>query len=173
MKIHLLILFIGLCVSKTQAQELKEDKIDPFTKSSVKRTSWEAMTQTGKSYTFFRVSKLDSLLYLDLKLMLPNRSKFFTIGEGMKLLFILENDSVITLSTLNNKAACRGCGARGFGGSSALGIETSYAVYPELILPLKAGAVKKMRVYTSEGFIDEDIPGKRSRLITDLLLLVE
>lgn len=168
------IITIAICLGYfiTNAQELKENKIDEFTKTLVKRTSYEIVVQNTTMNFFIRVSKLDSLKFLDVK-MIAGMGKIVAIERDSKLMFMLENGEIITLNNSQTAVSCKGCGARGFSGSAAYGIATSYSITNENYTKLKLSIIKKIRVYTLDGFVESDVNDKRSVVIQKLLPLVE
>lgn len=173
MKKLLLAVFFTLSLLKGFSQTLEENKIDEFTKASVKRTSYEPLIQNGKWYLFFRVSKINGTEYLDMKMIYYKNNKYQIIRQGMQVMVLLQDDSVINLSNIETATSCRGCGARGLSGSGALGIAVNYLVHPDDHRALKSLPIKKIRIYTTDGYIEDEIKDKRSDLLIQLLSLVE
>ena len=155
----------------THAQELKEDRVDDFTKTSVKRTSWELAIQTTKLQVALRASKLDSLVYLNVR-MLRWPDKVFAISEGADIMFLMDNDSVVTVQNLKMAISCKGCGARGLNGSGIEGTETNYALDETKLRLLVKHPLKKIRVYTSAGYLEDEVKEKRADILQKLLQLL-
>lgn len=151
------------------AQKITEDKIDEFTKSSVKRTSWDKLFSTMKATSHIRVSKINGIVYLNLKLM---DGSVFSMDENAKLMLKSTSDSIVTLYNLKFQITCRGCGAPGFGGSAAEGIDVSYVIDQDQAEYLKTHPLNKVRIYTSEGYIEEQVKSKNSDLLSSQLKLV-
>lgn len=167
-----LLLFIAFATISAiaSAQELKENKIDEFTKLALKRTSYETLVQNFKMNLFIRGSKIDSTTYLDIKLMIGG--KVFSIQENADLMLMLENDSIVTLKNLKFALSCKGCGAKGFAGSAAEGVQTSYVIDDAELKALTTHNIKKIRIYESDGYLEDEIKEKRSELLKKTLLLL-
>ena len=167
-----LLLWLALTYTST-AQKLKVDEVDEFTNKSVKRTSWETLNSDFSSNIYLRVSELDGYLILNLKLMKVNKS-VLSVHEDMRLMLKMQNDSIVTLHAIESTVSCRGCGAIGlFGGGSAWGIEINYDITESEFYALRNLPVKKIRLYTTDGYIEEDISNKNADLIIRLLYLLE
>jgi hypothetical protein len=167
----LLILAILFCITaKSFGQKLEENKVDDFTKSSVKRTSWESFySSLGSGNAHFRFSLVGDSETFDFRLM---RDKVFSIDKDMQIMLKLDNGDIVTLNNLEYTITCNGCGAVGFAGSQAEGIDVRYPIDKEQVAKLKAGKVVKVRVYTGDGYIDQDIKDKNAAKITAALNLL-
>ncbi|SFC84698.1 hypothetical protein SAMN05421780_110190 [Flexibacter flexilis DSM 6793] len=155
------LLFIALFYSfSSYAQELEESKIDEFTGTVVKRTTWEKISSRFTAKTFFRISRLDTLYMLDWKY---SSDYIFGVAEGSKLMLKLENDSIYTLINVSPSVASRGGGRPDFwrgsvGLSDDYGISTSYvSINDPTLAILKKHKVVKFRFYTTKGYIEEDV----------------
>ncbi|HTK21201.1 MAG TPA: hypothetical protein VL442_16880 [Mucilaginibacter sp.] len=171
MKRKALIIFsvlIGLTL-KTFAQKLEENKKDDFTNAAIKRTSWETLTSSLSETAYFRISQVNGSETFDLKLMLY---KIFYIGKDAELSFKLANGEIVTLKNLEYAITCKGCGAAGYSGSAAEGIQVTYPMSSEQVEKLKANKIVKVRIDTSMGYVEDDIKDKRAeKLIKSLGLL--
>jgi hypothetical protein len=79
---------------------------------------------------------------------------------------------VIKLQNLQDAKTCEGCGAVGFKGSQAPGIEVFYVLDKGQVEKLKAHNIVKVRIYTSEGYLENDIKDKvAQKIIASLNLL--
>ena len=165
-------LAVALIASIAFSQTLEEDKEDEFTGTSMKRTSWEILTQNMKFSSFIRVSKLDSLLFLEMKMMKGNVS-VFAIGKDDELMLKLENGEVVRLANLEFTTTRKGCGARGFSGSSAQGGRVMYPISKEQKSQLLASPVDEIRVYTTKGYMENDVKAKNASWISNSIELVE
>lgn len=170
MKQTLLFLIILFCISaKSFGQKLEENKIDDFTKDSIKRTSWESLYSTISGNAHYRFSLVNDNETFDFKLMLD---RIFFIDKDMQIMFKLQNGDIVTLNNLEYTFTCKGCGATGFIGSEAQGIEVSYPISKHQVEKLKAGKIVKVRVYTSDGYLDENVKEKNAaKIIASLNLL--
>lgn len=173
--LKIMMLFISFTTSLTLAQTLEENKVDEFTNDSVKRTSWETLNKTMSFTAFYRISRVNDNNFLELKLMINEGTKLktFSIGKEQEIMFKLENGEVVKLANLEYAITCTGCGARGFGGSTGQGIQVTYLMGKEEFDKLKNNAVVKVRIYTSDGYVEETIKEKNSKKIPIMLKLVE
>lgn len=154
------------------AQKLKVNKIDEFTNASVKRTSWETINYSGKSFmAYVRISKIDDILYLNLKIMLPS-DEVFSIDKENELMIKTSTDSIITLYNLKYEISCTGCGANGLLGSALQGMEVSYKIPAEMVSYLLNNMIKKLRIYTTDGYVEDNINDKHAETFIKLLKLV-
>ena len=153
------------------AQKLKENKIDEFTNASVKRTSWETITYSGRFVAYARISKIDDTYYLNLRVMLPS-SEVFSIDKGDELMIKTVTDSIVTLYNLEYGISCTGCGAKGLLGSGVQGMEVSYKIPSEIVSYLLNNKIKKLRIYTTDGYAEGDIKDKNTETFIKLLKLV-
>jgi hypothetical protein len=148
-----LLLLLIITSSLAFSQTLEENKVDEFTNASVKRTSWETLNMTRKFDAYFRISKIDSIVLFDLKMILGN---VFSIDEGQEIMFKLTNDEIVKLPNLEYEITCSGCGAIGYAGSRAQGIYVKYPMKSEQIEKLMNDRVEKIRVYTNVGYVEDE-----------------
>lgn len=162
---------IFICLSfQILGQELVENKIDDFTNNTVKRTSWETINMTMKFTAYFRISKINDNFYFDLKMMIG--TGVFSIGEGQEIMFKLSDGEIIKLPNLEYAITCTGCGAKGFSGSQAQGIKVSYGITPEQIKKLKNNLAIKIRIYTNDGYVENDLKSKYYKKVQKAISLV-
>lgn len=166
----LTVIFLGT-TSLTFGQTLEENKVDEFTNNTVKRTSWETLNMTMKFTAYFRVSSINDHDYFDLKLMLGG--KVFSIGKDQEIMFKLDNGEFVKLPNLKFTITCTGCGAKGYSGSAAQGIKVSYPIDKEQFEKLKNNTVVKIRIYTNDGYVENDTKEKHAKKIQTALKLVE
>ena len=166
-KLLTIILLIGFSI-QVKGQKLVENKVDEFTGNQIKRTSW-VTTSIGYSRTNFGISKINNNFYLNLKML---KGGVFSIAKGANIMFKLTNEEIITLSNNNYEITCTGCGAIGFVGSAAQGINTSYDITTEQLTKLKNIGIKKIRIYTSDGYLEDDLKSKHDRKIKKAISLI-
>jgi hypothetical protein len=171
MKKNFYLFFLILITISSFGQKIEENKIDEFTKTSIKRTSWETLNMTMSYTAYFRISLIENIEYFDLKLMIPYKS--VSISEGQNIMFMLENNEILTLKNLKTAYSCTGCGARGFSGSAAPGVSISYLINTDQIKLLKANKIKKIRIYTNDGYIENELKDKFDNFIKNSLLIIE
>lgn len=164
----ILILLTGI-ISKSFGQKLEENKKDDFTGNMIKRTSWENLFTTMTANAFFRISLDGDNESFDFKY---QDGSVFSIDKDQELLLKLDNGDVVTLKNYQYTTTCKGCGARGFTGSSAEGIQVLYLLSKDQITQLKAHKIVKVRINTVEGFFDHDVKDKNAVKIQDCLNLL-
>lgn len=159
------------------AQELKENKIDEFTRNNVKRTSWEPLSKSGKLYVHARTSKINDAYFLDLKIMLGSAMNIggtiFSITDGPNIMFKMGTDSVLSLVNPKYEVSCQGCGAINIIGSEGYGVHLSIPIDQNQFDYLFKNKVKKIRIYTTDGYTETDIKEKFEDIIIKELLLVK
>lgn len=166
-----LLFFLGVN-QLTFGQTLEENKIDDFTKNTVKRTSWETLNMSMKFTAYFRISKINEHTYFDLKMGI-GLGEIFSIGKDQEIMFKLANDSIVSLPNLEYALTCKGCGAKGYMGSAAQSIQVSYPINIEQIEFLKKEKALKVRVYTNTGYVEDELKDKNALKIKKALSLVE
>jgi hypothetical protein len=169
-----LIFLLVFSLSSLNAQKLTEDKMDEFTKVWIKRTSWAALTKDPSSMrpyrSAFRICKVNDRVYLQLKMMLNN--SVYSIKEGSPLMFLLEGGDVVTINSNEYAITNYGDGAEGSGGSDNLGTNTTYDLSNEVIEKLLKGKITKIRIYTSEFFVEQEDKRNADKHLKRCLLLI-
>lgn len=168
--IFCLILLIG--VNNLSAQTLKENKVDEFTKNTVKRTSWEPISKMGKIYAHARASKINDNIYLDIRSLFP-AVDVFAVKEGEAVMIKLKTDSIITLTNPKAQVSCKGCGSVNIIGSDGYGVELNLLLNKEQIESLTKNKATKVRIYTTDGFVESDIKEKFQENIGKVLKLIQ
>ena len=154
------------------AQKLVKNEVDEFTKASIKTTSWETITYSGRFVAYASISKIDETYYLNLRVMLPS-SEVFSIDKGDELMIKTATDSIITLYNLKYEISCTGCGAKGLLGSGVPGMEVKYKIPSEIVSFLLNTRINKLRIYTTDGYAEGDIKDKNAETLIKLLKLVK
>lgn len=171
MKLKFLLLLIIL-PSFIFSQKLERNEVDEFTKKSIKETSWEVCVQNFTMNMFFRVRKVDETILLNMKMML-GAGRVFAIHEGDELMLMLSNDTIVKLQALTSEITCTGCGARGFSGSGAQGIKISFGISKDDLRLLSSFPIKKVRIYTTDGYVESEVNKRRGDVMLDLLGLIK
>lgn len=166
-----IIVFIFCNLSQIYGQTLDENKIDDFTNLKVKRTSWETLNMTYSYSAYFRISRINDNNYFDLKMMLGGKA--FSIDKNQEIMFKLNNNEFVKLQNPEFTVTCTGCGAKGFNGSGAQGLKISYPLNEDDINKLKNNTVVKIRIYTNDGYVENDTKESIANKIPIALMLVE
>lgn len=156
-KLFIIVILLFNSVCTLNAQKLIENKFDEFEKIHIKKTSWCAlMKRSGSARPYraeFQLCKKDTLVFLKVKMMLDN--EIYSINKGDKISFLLDNENVVSLYCNQYVITGYGDGAVGYGGSANYGTEANYILTKENIQNLLSGIIKKIRIETSLGYIDE------------------
>ncbi len=153
-KITLLLLFITTTI---YCQEIVKNETDDFTGKSIKETSWISL-QRSNDYSYTRFRKIDNTYTFDYKLMY--NGQVFSVDKGDKLMFKFLNNEIMELE--NNEYAITGIGngATGLIGSSAMGIYLHFMVDESQIKKIADNTIQKVRLYTTDGYIEGEIKEK-------------
>jgi hypothetical protein len=173
-KIILLVTLITVIIGNAfqlYGQTLEEDKVDEFTNNSIKRTSWETLNMSMDFTAYYRISSINNQKYFDLKLMIG--AKVFSINKDQELMFKLENGEFVKLPNLEYSITCTGCGAIGFSGSQAQGAKIMYPIDDAQFEMLKNNTVVKVRIYTSDGYVEDETKEKYAIKMQKAIKLVE
>ncbi|MDO9154999.1 MAG: hypothetical protein Q7U47_15040 [Paludibacter sp.] len=166
----LILMSLVLLCSTVYAQKIVENEVDDFTKKSIKRTSWEKLFYEMKGTIYFRISKIDSNCYFEIKLM---NGSVFSVDEGPKIMFKLSNDSIYTLNNLKYTITNIGEGSIGLNGSGAQGIFLScVSLTDNKFNDLLDEKVTKIRIYTNSGYLEYDIKPKFAITISNAINLI-
>lgn len=153
------------------SQTLVENKVDEFTKTSVKRTSWDVICAKSGLYVYSRASKLNESRIITLRIMMG--TSVFSIRKDAKLMLKLSNDSIVTLYNSEYALSCRGCGSINIVGYNNPGVSVDYFISKTDYQTLLESRVVKLRVYASDGYSEGDIKKKNSEEIYKQLKLIE
>jgi hypothetical protein len=171
-KLYTLSFLFLLIFIKANSQTLKENKVDEFTKNSVKRTSWEPVSKMGKIYAHVRASKINDQYYLDVKTILL-AGDVFGIKEGDVVMLKMSTDSILTLNNPKHLVSCKGCGSVNIIGSDGYGVELNLPVLPDQVDYLISNKITKIRIYTTDGFVESDIKEKFQDAASRVLKLIK
>lgn len=132
------------------SQKIEKDVIDEFTKQRTTITSW---VKVDKGYMSLRFIAVDNTMCLEYRY---QSNGYIAIDKGAELLFIDSNGNVHKLTNGEYAIASIGGGATGFAGSKGLGIRANYFGDVSFF----AKNLKKMRIYTTDGYMDRNISSK-------------
>ncbi len=169
--LYLSIYFLLLLSKPIAAQTLADNKIDEFTNDTIARTSWEHLNYSMKFTAFFRITRINDNVQFDLKLMLGSGA-VFAIDKDQEIMFKLDCGEFVKLQNSAYTITCTGCGAKGFAGSGAQGIKTSYFISKEELTKLRNYKVVKMRIYTTDGYLEADVKSGTAEKISKAIKLI-
>lgn len=170
-KLLILLIFVPCSLI---AQKIEVNKVDDFTKNRIIRTSWSTLYNGGMSnplWISIRVSKINGTHWLNVKLMNGNHVQ--SMQKDARLMLMLANDSIVTLYNSEYEISCYGCGATGFVGSSAQGIEADFVIDEDELSALQTNPIKKVRIYLTDGYSEGQLKDKFHGLLIDDIRLVD
>lgn len=165
-KILLTLLFV-LVVSGSYAQSIKQNEVDPFKKVRKIETSFELINGSKMGISFGKniwlaFRQVDNRGYLHLKWCTNGVT---AISEGSEIIFLTVDGETITFKVTKNILAGPGEGTIGLFGAALYGLNI-YAVGNLSALANKA--IKALRIYTMDGYVDFDISEKASKKIAKM-----
>lgn len=158
---QILTLAILLISAQLTAQTIAKDETDKFTKHHLVQTSWEPVRMNGFDKLQFRLSKIDTNLFLQLRLVQPSP---YAAGPEDKVYLRLENDSVAVLNIdkygmPNNM-------------SGYWMAEYAYAIKPDAANLLSSAPLKDVRLTLTGGYIDYEIKKRNQSRLQEALKLL-
>lgn len=169
-----LLLPLLLFYSTAFAQKLVTDKTDEFTGKRVKETSIENLAQPFKMSGFaykFTFRKVNNNLYFNLRIMSLSNS-VFAVKDG-EVLMLKTADTVIKLT--NNEYTISKKGGSAGGGLSSAGSEGVSLYFPlnnESIELIKNKPIVKVRLYTTDGYTEQEIKSAADKRVKEALSLI-
>lgn len=169
----LLPLLLLVCLNSF-AQKLVTDKTDEFTGKKVKETSIENLAQPFKMSGFaykFSFKKIDDNLYFNVRIMSLSNS-MFAIKDG-EVLYLKTADTVIKLSNVEYLISKRGgAGGGGLSSSASEGVSLYFPLNNESVEIIKSKPILKVRLYTTDGYTEQDVKAAADKRVKDALKLV-
>lgn len=156
----------------SSAQKIVKNTIDEFTKSKIVNTDYEALKQSFKASWQYRFRLVDNTLILDLVVVLGGGT-VFSVKEGQKFMLKMKDEQIITLENHEYTITSRsGAYAGSFGGSNAMGLTLHFIVNKEQQEILNTGELSKIRLYTSDGYIEDEIKSNKAETFRQCLNLI-
>lgn len=159
------------CVSFAQDCDYKRNEVDEFTKKTILETKEEALAISGMGMGFsctYNLLKIDGIRYLKLHVYSP---KIFTLKQGSNIMLKTDKENPITLTFPETVIADH---------SYNSSIKTTHWSGIVLI-PISDDAynrmrnenISKLRVYTADGYIDDDVKAKHDKKIKKALTCIQ
>ena len=170
MKYFILILLFTTGVNYTFGQKLVKNEVDEFTGKIVKETSWETLNKKSELYSYVRFRKVDSTTYFVFKMMIGNT--VYSVDKGEVLYLKFTDNEIVKLSNSEYQLTTYGGGATGLAGSKMLGVELTCIINKETLLKLEEKTLVKVRVYTSDGYVEAEVKDKQAENFKELAKLI-
>lgn len=165
----ILLLTFSLISFSSFSQKIVENKIDDFTKKGIVRTDWENLSGMSSLHFSTRISKIDDKGYLNIKVFTQSVT---SVTKDHDILLMAENGEILTLHSLEHVISGYGDGANGIVGSKVLGLHITCALAENDISFLKNNIIKKVRINSSNGYMEDDIKAKNGKKLQQMVLLV-
>lgn len=167
------IILIALLLKATFSisQEIIKNEIDEFTGDKLKVSSWEKLAFTGTMNSYVRIKKVNSNFILSFRFITTNKT--YSIDVGEVLLLKLKDNQILKLKNNSFQVSSIGGGSVGISGSNIFGIQINCIVENETLRKLNDNLIVKMRIYQSNGYIEEDVKKKRGENFNKLLNLFD
>ncbi len=157
-KLTILLCLVSFNLFNSFGQNCKYSKneTDKFTKKEILITKPTTLWSALMSAMAFKAIKINNFKYLQMKYA---TTSIFSVNKGSKLMFLLNNDSIVKLITPESKTANYKTSKYATIWSASINYELSEADY-EILLN---GIVKSIRFYTPKGYIEKQIKPNRSK----------
>ena len=152
---------------------LAQDYVDESTHDVVKSSYWQVF-ERGSLHrtmnTFYRVASINGKLFLELKII--QGGDVFVVPRNGEFKLLLEDGKIVTLYNTEYKTTTKGDGARHWAGSGAEGLMLSFPLTRDDASAIVHSYVKRIRLYTGEGFVERRITDTHAELFKDEMSLV-
>lgn len=168
----LLPLLILIC-STAFGQHLVTNSTDEFTGKKIKETSVENLAQPFKMGGFaykFSFKRVNDNMYFNLRVMSLSNS-VFAIKDG-EVLMLKTADTVLKLSNTDYAISKKGGAGSGVFSSGSEGVSLYFPFNNEMVEMIKNKPIIKLRLYTTDGFSEQDIREAAAKKVKDALALI-
>lgn len=165
-----LLLPLLLLCSTTFAQKLITNKTDEFTGKKIKETSVENLAQPLSGFSYrFSFKKINDNVYFNLRIM--SHGSVFAIKDG-EVLLLKTADSVIKLSNTEYSISKKGGAGGGLSSGYSEGVSLYFPLNNEAIETIKSKPIVKMRLYTTDGYSEQDVKAAADKRVKQAIALV-
>lgn len=166
----IILLFMMLAGLTMNAQKCKyaKNEVDKFTNKTILETKTDAFGISGIGMGFsssYSLYKSDDNKYI--KFMFTTTGSVFAISKGEGVMLKLQNGDVVTLdflesvvSDISHNTAMK---------SSVKKITTLVPITDQNIEKFNNSLVTDIRVYTTDGYVDDEVKEKRAKIFQELL----
>ena len=148
------------------SQNIIKNEVDEFLKVSILKTSYEKINSGINMAMYIGFSQIGEQYFINMKMgssLLGNGTGIFSINKDDALMLRLSNGAVFELLSPKYITTCKGCGSSGFMGSLAHGILVNYPISEKNLFFLKSQRITKIRIYTSERYLEAKVSKSKSR----------
>lgn len=166
-KIVLLVWLVALSTI-SYSQGISKSETDDFTGSKVIYTTWDQLNASGlscKNVLLFKFRLENETQYFHLNWIFD---KVVAVPEGEKVMFKLKDGTLIKFYNISHVISSKG------GGSTNVTCKDSYGVSLILknedlsVFANESNPIEKVRIYTTDGYVDIDIKEKYAAKVTAL-----
>lgn len=166
---NILIALLMIATMPAFSQKLIRNEVDEFKGFHVKETDYTNIVGTLKKNIWLAMRKADGLYFLSW----AYGQTGISVMKGDELLFKLDNDSIVTLKSLDMDVARKGGLKHGKIASSGVdGVNVTYLISDTQIRQLLAATSIKYRFYASDGFLEGDLTKQQIEKMKKVLMLV-
>lgn len=166
-----LLAFLAFGTTEVYSQKITKSEIDEFTNHKIVETSWHAVYRGWTDAGYARFRSIDNRVIIDFSLMFTN-AKGYIISTEDRLMLKLGNDTVIKLNPIETAIPCRGCCSTGFKGMNDFGSISHYSMSNEQFNQLLKSLIVKVRIYTGDGYIENEVKPNRAKTLFELAKLL-
>ncbi len=169
MKKIVLVLLLTVSFGYSQNCKYKKNEVDEFTGSKVIITKDKIFTKIGMgfgTYAIISAKKINDTKYLAVSF---SSNTIFTLRKGSLVMFKTENDEIIELSFSESMVADYSSSQVGTTNITRWTAKMYFLLSDELVQKFNDIRIKKVRWYTTDGYVEKDVKKKNSKNISKLL----
>ncbi|RUT68638.1 hypothetical protein D0817_19965 [Flavobacterium cupreum] len=170
-KITFLILLLAANYISAQNCKYKRNEVDEFTKNKILETKEDIFTISGMGLGFscgYALLKINDVRYLKLHVMSPS---IFTLRSEHEIMFKTDSENTINLQFIDTQIATGTYNTTLK--STHWGAFTAIPISDEIYQRLLNEKISKLRIYTTDGYRDDDVSEKRDKKFKELLKCIE
>jgi hypothetical protein len=165
MKKNVFFITMSLCLSASVfSQGINRHETDDFTGEKIIATTWDQLNASGlscKNVLLFKFRLENGTQYFHLNWI---SNGIITVSDGEKVMFKMKDGSIIKFNNLSHVIASRGGGSTNITCNDAYGV--SLILKSDLaLLSDENNLIEKVRIYTTDGYVDIDIKEKLAKKV--------
>lgn len=163
MKKILTLLLLIFITGQTFSQKLVKDEVDEFTGIAVRETSLERITWSKKLVYSISYTQTDSFYFQSLEIGLPG---VFSMDQNDEIMFKLSDGKIMTFKNMKYGIS------RTWGTLGWQALTVGMIITQEELNELIENPPVKIRVYTSTGFVEEEVAERYIDIIPNSIELL-